>query len=230
MADQKTPSLVERYTALLKDIKDKAVNCGRDPQEISLVVASKNHAWSEVQPLYESGQRLFGESRLQELTVKAAAAPQDVEWHFIGPLQKNKVHKTIVRCVLIHSVDSIELARKISHCSSDHAMTTRILLQVNTSGESTKHGMNIEECSAACDEILNFPSLSVEGLMTMAPLTEDESIIRSCFADLRELRETFKQRYGNATFPHLSMGMSHDYPIAISEGATLLRIGTALFS
>lgn len=229
MKDQKTSSLVERHARLLNDIAEKAQNCGRNPQEITLVVASKNHPWGDIQPLYGAGQRVFAESRLPELTTKAAAAPPDVEWHFIGPLQKNKVQKTIALCALIHSVDSVELAKKISYCSEMQGVTTRLLLQVNTSGEASKQGMSIDQCLHSCDEFLKLPFISVEGLMTMAPFTEDQNAIRHCFAGLRQLRQTLKRRYGSAAFPHLSMGMSHDYPIAIAEGATLLRIGSALW-
>ncbi len=229
MKDQNTPSLIERYLKLVEEIKEQAVKCHRNPQDIALVAISKTRPGSEIQSLYNVGQRFFGENRVQELVVKVAEAPADTEWHFIGPLQRNKVRKVITLSSLIHSVDSVELARKISQCSLEASVTTRILLQVNVSEESTKQGMSVVECKAACDSILAFPGITIEGLMTMAPMVEDQSIIHACFAGLRELREDLKQRYGVNTFPHLSMGMSHDYRIAIAEGATLLRIGTALF-
>ncbi len=222
--------LTDFYLNLMFSIEEKAKNCGRDPQDISLVVASKGVPWNEVGPLYNAGHRLFAESRLQELEKKIKEAPKDVLWHFMGPLQKNKVQKVISVAALIHSVDSVELARKISQCSQKASLKTNILLQVNISGEHTKQGMTIVECKAACDEILSLPSISVQGLMTMAPLTEDKGIIHSCFAGLKDLQEALKQRYGPESFPELSMGMSHDYLIAIEEGATLLRIGSAIFS
>jgi pyridoxal phosphate enzyme (YggS family) len=223
-------TLIDSYLKLMFSIEEKAKNCGRNPQDISLVVASKGVPWHEVDPLYNAGHRLFAESRLQELEMKINEAPKDVVWHFMGPLQKNKIRKAISSCALIHSVDSLELARKISQCSFEASLKTNILLQVNISGEHTKQGMTVEECKAACDEILSFPSISVLGLMTMAPLTEDKDIIHSCFAGLKDLQETLKQSYGPESFPELSMGMSHDYLIAIEEGATLLRIGSAIFS
>ncbi len=224
-----SPSIIDSYLKLIRTIEEKAKNSGRNPQDISLVVASKGHSWSEVEPLYNSGHHLFAESRLQELEGKTIEAPKDVIWHFMGPLQKNKVRKVIALSTLIHSVDSEELAGKIAKSSLEASLTTNILLQVNTSGEQTKQGMTVEECKAACDEILSLPSISIQGLMTIAPLTEDKAVIHSCFANLRKLQETLKQRYGAQTFPHLSMGMSHDYLIAIEEGATLLRIGSAIF-
>ncbi|MBA3603131.1 MAG: YggS family pyridoxal phosphate-dependent enzyme [Parachlamydiaceae bacterium] len=222
--------IINSYLKLINTIEEKAKNCERNPQDISLVVASKGHSWSEVEPLYASGQRLFAESRIQELEGKIIEAPKDVVWHYMGPLQKNKVRKAISMSALIHSVDSLELARKIAKCSFEASLTTNILIQVNTSGERTKQGMTIEECKAACDEILNFPCIAIQGLMTIAPLTEDKTLIHSCFASLRKLQETLKECYGAQTFPHLSMGMSHDYLIAIEEGATLLRIGSAIFA
>lgn len=134
-----------------------------------------------MEPLYKAGQRLFAENRLQEGIAKASEAPQDVEWHFIGSIQKNKARKTLENFALIHSVDSFELAKKISDCSLECSFKSRILLQINISGETSKHGMTPDECTAVSERILSLPSLSVEGLMTMAPLTDDESSIRECF-------------------------------------------------
>lgn len=222
-------SLVERYTELLKSISAIARAHGRNPHELALVAVTKGHSWNEIEPLYHAGQRLFAENRLQPALEKIAQAPKECEWHFIGPLQKNKVRKVVADFSVIHSVDSLELAKKISECSLETSVVTRILLQVNTSGETTKQGMTPEECCMASEKILNLPALSVEGLMTMAPFTEEKMFIRTCFQRLRQLREQLQKSYGTAAFPHLSMGMSHDYPEAIAEGATLLRIGSALF-
>lgn len=217
-------SLIDRYRRLLNEIEGHAVACGRNPKEVSLVVVSKGHSWGEVEPLYEAGHRLFAENRLVEGLAKISEAPQDVEWHFIGSIQKNKARKTSENFALIHSVDSFELAKKISDCE----LESRILLQINVSGEVSKHGMTQEECVAMSERILSLPGLSVEGLMTMAPLTDDESLIRECFKNLRLLQKSLQKTYGAATFPHLSMGMSNDYRLAIEEGSTLLRIGSAL--
>lgn len=223
-------SLVERYTALLNSISSIAKAYGRNPNELTLVAVTKNHSWNEIEPLYWAGQRLFGENRLQPSLEKIAQAPKECEWHFIGPLQKNKVRKIISHFSLIHSVDTFELAKKISECSLETSVVTRILLQVNTSGETSKQGMTCEECLEASEKILVLPNLSVEGLMTMAPLTEDTAYIQFCFQRLRLLRDHLQKCYGMPTFQHLSMGMSQDYPQAIAEGATLLRIGSALFN
>jgi pyridoxal phosphate enzyme (YggS family) len=149
-------------------------------------------------------------------------APPDIRWHFIGHLQKKMVPKVTCPFVLIHSVDSVELAEHIAELSQKANTTTSILLQANTSGEVSKQGLTPEIWKREFEKVARLPHLKIEGLMTMAPLIDDEKIIRSCFANLRKLR-------GELGLKHLSMGMSQDFAIAIQEGATLLRIGTAIF-
>lgn len=210
------------YKRIWDDIYETAQACGRDPQEITLVAVSKGYSWANAENAYTSGCRDFGENRLQEALPKIAAAPTDIRWHLIGTLQKNKVAKAIKNFSLIHSVDTFPLAMKISECSRERGVVTPILLQVNTSGEATKHGLSEEQWQPHVEALVHLPAIRIEGLMTIAPFVEDEKSIRSCFARLRQMRD----RYG---FRHLSMGMSHDYRIAIQEGATLLRIGTAIF-
>lgn len=223
-------SLLDTYLSLLDTISKTAQAYDRDPQEIRLVTVTKNHEWPEISPLYNAGQRLFGENRLQPALSKIEQAPKECEWHFIGPLQKNKVRKVIAHFSLIHSVDTLELAKKISTCSVEASITTRILLQVNVSGEPSKQGMTPLECLNLSEHILMLPNVYVEGLMTMAPFTQDEALIRHCFSQLRVLRNELRKQYGSASFAHLSMGMSQDYQLAIAEGATLLRIGSAIFN
>lgn len=222
--------LIENYRRLLASIAELAARYERRAEDIQLIAVSKTQSWNEIAPLYDGGQLLFGESRLQEALEKISLAPKDIEWHLIGPLQKNKVRKAVSAFSLIHSVNSLELAQKISSCSLETGLTTRILLQVNTSGESSKQGMTAKQALSVVEAILALPALKVEGLMTMAPLTKDHSLIRQCFAGLRLLKEELQSVYGNQMFTQLSMGMSNDYPLAIAEGATLLRIGSLLFS
>ena len=222
-------SILENYDRLKNEIVETAKIYQRT-EEIQLVAVSKNHPWDEIAPLYEAGCRDFGENRLQEALPKIEQSPKDCHWHYIGSLQKNKVRKVVSRFVLIHSVDSLELAKKISEVSSDLNYTSKILLQVNTSGELSKQGMCAEECYRCFEDIRSLPGISLEGLMTMAPLVESEKIIRQCFADLRELKERLISTYQPAkSFQHLSMGMSHDFKWAIAEGATLLRVGSYLW-
>lgn len=208
-----------------------ASGCGRDPADIRLVAVTKTVTWAEAEALYAEGQRDFGENRLQEALHKQSLAPADCRWHLIGSLQSNKVRKAIGRFVLIHGVDSLALASKISQCSQEAGVTTSILLQVNTSGEATKHGMTAGQCVADFEALLLLPGISIQGLMTIAPLVEDEHLIRQCFASLRQLRDTLNDMAEDrAQLRHLSMGMSHDFTLAIAEGATIVRIGTALWS
>lgn len=213
---------MKSYKLLLDEIAEIACRCGRHPSEILLLVVSKMHSLQEILPLYEEGARLFGESRVQEVLPKIEEAPSDIEWHFIGPLQRKKVPKIIGKFALIHSVDSLELAEKISSSSEQAGVVTSILLEVNASGEESKHGLSPGHWHSVFDKVQNLPALRIEGLMTMAPLTDNKEIIRSCFRNLRILRDELQLH-------HLSMGMSHDYPIAIEEGATILRIGSILF-
>ncbi|MFN0064689.1 MAG: YggS family pyridoxal phosphate-dependent enzyme [Chlamydiales bacterium] len=192
------------------------------PEQVTLVVISKGRTLREIEEVYEAGARDFGENRIKEAEAKIAALPSDIRWHFIGPLQRNKVSKVVGRFHLIHSVDNVELACAISQKSSKD---TSILLQANTSGELAKGGLSPEEWIRAFPEVHALPHLVIKGLMTMAPMTENKEIIRHCFAGLRRL-----QKQLGAPLPILSMGMSQDYPIAVEEGSTLVRIGTKIFS
>lgn len=222
-----------RYKAFKEHIDQIALRSKRNPSEITLIAVSKNQPIDPIQAIYDEGCRDFGENRIQEALTKIPLLP-DCRWHFIGSLQTNKVNKAVSRFALIHSVDSFELALKISLISGQMGHRQSILLQLNISGEHTKQGFSEEECHRCLKLILDLPNLSIEGLMTMAPLTEDKELIRHCFRRLRELRDEFQviaKEHGkvHASFQHLSMGMSEDYAIAIEEGATLLRIGRAIF-
>ena len=221
-------------TSNYQEIKDRvseiAQKSGRNLNEITLVSVSKGHSQEKISGVYQQGCRNFGESRVQEALEKIPFAPSDIRWHFIGSLQKNKVNKIIGKFNLLHSVDSLELAKKISESSLEKGFITPILLQVNTSGETSKHGQSGNDWLHDFEALLNLPAISLEGLMTIAPYVDDEKTIRNCFANLRKWKDVFASIAGNrCSLHHLSMGMSHDYQIAIEEGATILRIGTAIF-
>jgi pyridoxal phosphate enzyme (YggS family) len=218
------------YSRIRDEVERLAESCGRDPREITLIAVSKNVPQSAIEAAYAAGARDFGESRVQEALQKIPHLPKECNWHMIGSLQTNKVVKALPLFHLIHSVDSLHLAQKISQVSEKNGTYASILIQVNVSSEQTKHGLSPEEWSQKLDELNHFSHLRIEGLMTMAPLTNDQVIIRTCFKSLRLLRDQWKPLMRDPTqFRHLSMGMSHDYPIAIQEGATLLRIGAAIF-
>ncbi|MGK5595019.1 MAG: YggS family pyridoxal phosphate-dependent enzyme [Parachlamydiaceae bacterium] len=218
------------YTLFLQKVHTLAKEKGRNPNEISVVAVSKTHPLEKILPVYEDGCRDFGENRIPEVLEKKAEAPSDIRWHFIGTLQKNKINKAVGQFALIHSVDSFDLAKKIAEVSERQNVITPILLQVNTSGEVTKHGLSPEDWDACFDKLQGLAHLELQGLMTMAPFTEDKTVIHKTFSKLRVFKETLLPRIDNKNqFIHLSMGMSHDYAIAIEEGATLLRIGSILF-
>lgn len=218
------------YSQIAHIVMEKAISCGRSPLEITLIAVSKTHPLDSLVSIYQEGCRDFGESRLQEAMGKIMQLPPDCRWHLIGSLQNNKVVKAISAFQLIHSVDSPELAKKISEVSQAKGVSTSILLQVNTSGEMTKRGFSSTKWASCLDIVNALPNIKIEGLMTMAPLTEDQHLIRACFRKLYQLRENWRSQMKEPPlFRHLSMGMSHDFLIAIEEGATLLRIGSAIF-
>jgi len=195
---------------------------------VTLVAVSKTHAVKDIQTLYDLGLRDFGESRLSEALSKMEQLPKDIRWHWLGRLQTKKIKKVIENFYLIHSVDSLACAQKISE-QAQHPI--RILLQANTSGETTKAGLSSEAWEACFPALLELPYLSLEGCMTMAPHTPDVTSIRACFRSLKTLQERLqKLALDRTNLPILSMGMSEDYRIALQEGATMVRIGRALFT
>jgi pyridoxal phosphate enzyme (YggS family) len=220
-----------RYLAVKEHVRTLAIGCGRDPDSIILVAVTKGHSLDEVLPAYRDGCSDFGENRLVEAFEKMADAPEDLRWHLIGTLQSNKVRKAVGKFVLIHSVDTPELAKKIALESNENGIATDILLQVNTSGEATKHGLTIDQWEMQLDAIAKEKGIRIRGLMTMGALGGDEISVRRSFASLREFRDRINNSYrGELHLEHLSMGMSADYPWAIAEGATILRIGSAIFT
>ncbi len=218
------------YLKVQQTVANIAKRCGRNPKEITIVAVSKFYPWEYIHSAYRAGCLDFGESRVQEALPKMAEAPDDARWHMIGSLQRNKVSKVVGKFALIHSVDHPDVARKIAQISAEKEIVTPILLQVNTSGEQSKHGLPPQEWLKEFEALLDVEGIEIDGLMTMAPLTEDEAVIRQCFGDLRKFRDKLREIAGEAfPLPSLSMGMSHDYHIAIEEGSTILRIGSAIF-
>lgn len=214
--------VAREFRRIREQIDQIAESCGRQGRDIRLVAVSKTFPFEHCLPAYEAGCRDFGENRVQEALEKIPEAPEDIRWHFIGSLQSKKVPKVVGNFALIHAVDSLHLAERISAVSKERGITTSVLLQVNTSGEASKHGWGVDAFREDFEALDALPGLDIQGLMTMAPFTEDEGLIRQCFASLRQLKEEFSLR-------ELSMGMTNDFPIAIEEGATILRIGSAIF-
>ncbi len=202
---------------------------GRSPQEITLIAVSKTFAPEVVLEAYKAGQKIFGENRPQELRDKAAVLPEDIEWHFIGHLQTNKIKYVVPTARLVHSVDSLKLAEALETFAAKKNLTVDVLLEVNTSGEISKFGFKPQKTLAAMEKVMQLHHLNVRGLMTIGPLTEDRERIRAAFASLRNLAQKAKDQFGPQSAAILSMGMSGDFEIAIEEGATHIRLGSAIF-
>lgn len=215
--------LLKRYLDLLSQVAMYAKNAGRDPASIQLVAVTKYSSMEQMLEAYGLGIRHFGESRLQEALPKMELLPSDIKWHFIGSLQSNKLGKIIECFDYIHSVESLEMAKMIKKKSHELKRNPSLFLQVNTSGELSKKGFSEEGLHQNINAILDL-KLNLIGLMTMAPITGVYEP-KICFERLKELQNSIT----SDVIPHLSMGMSQDFPIAIAEGATFLRIGSFLF-
>lgn len=221
-------TIAENLETVRSRIAAAAARAGRNPAEVELVAVSKTYPAERIREAAEAGQELFGESRVQEALVKIPLLPGRLRWHFIGHLQANKVRKALPLFELIHGVDTVEIARDIDRIAADLGLHPRVLLEVNVSGEGSKHGFTPEDLERALDELLALPRVQVEGFMTMAPLAPEAEASRPFFAALRSLRDRLAERAG-IPLQTLSMGMSGDYGVAVEEGATLVRVGSAIF-
>jgi pyridoxal phosphate enzyme (YggS family) len=221
-------SIADNLTRVRVELAEAARAAGRDPDSVTLVAVSKTWPASDVAEALAAGQRVFGENKVQEMLAKIPEAPAGLEWHLIGHLQSNKVRKVLPVCALIHSVDSLGLARDLSRVAGELGLIARVLLQVNVASDEAKFGFPVGVVKAAFAEILTLPYLEVRGLMTVPPFDEDLERVRPQFASLRRLREELEKDHC-VSLPELSMGMSHDCRIAIEEGATMVRVGSAIF-
>ena len=205
-----------------------AAKSGRQREEIQLVAVSKTHPAESVHAAFDAGQVLFGESRVQEARAKIPLLPSALRWHFIGHLQKNKIRHALPLFELIESIDSLALAQDVDRIAADDGCRPRVLLEVNVAGEGSKFGFQPAALRAELEALLQLSRLTIEGLMTIPPLASEAEASRKYFATLRELRDELARDF-NVQLPHLSMGMSDDFSVAIEEGATLVRVGTAIF-
>jgi PLP dependent protein len=217
-----------RLAQVRERMADAARKSGRTADQIELVAVSKTHAAEKVQAALEAGQLLFGESRVQEARVKIPLLSSRLRWHFIGHLQKNKIRHALPLFELFHGVDSLALAQDMERIGDEEGMRPRILLEVNVAGEASKHGFSPEALRRDLEAALSLGRLTIEGLMTLPPLAPEAEASRRYFVALRELRDQLETEF-DVRLPQLSMGMSGDFPIAIEEGATLVRVGTAIF-
>lgn len=214
-------------TQHIKELKESL------PAGVTLVAVSKFHPVEALQEAYDAGQRIFGESRAQEVADKQQLLPEDIEWHFIGPLQSNKVKQIAPFIHLIHSIDSLKLLREVNKQAAKYNRIIRVLLEIHVAEEDTKHGFSPADCKALLQDpaVASLTHVQICGIMGMATYTNDTNRIKEEFHLLRTLFDELKATYFQDTgyFKEISMGMSHDYPLAIEEGSTLIRVGTRIF-
>jgi pyridoxal phosphate enzyme (YggS family) len=200
----------------------------RKPGDVQLIAVTKKQDAEKVRAAYDAGQPIFGESRVQEARAKIPLLPSAVRWHFIGHLQKNKVRHALPLFELFHSIDSRGLAEDVERIAAEEGLRPRMLLEVNLAGEGSKIGFAPEQLRAEMEFLLGLARVNIEGLMTIPPLAPEADDSRRYFVALRELRDQLAEEFA-VQLPHLSMGMSNDYAVAVEEGATLVRVGTAIF-
>ncbi len=217
-----------------------AVRAGREPEAVTLVAVSKTQPVEVIQAAYDLGLRHFGENRVGEAEAKVAHLPGDITWHMIGHIQSRKAKRVPPLFAMVHSVDRVKVAQRLARACADRPEPLPVLLECNVSGEESKYGFDASRWTkdevqrqallSAVGEIVALPQLAVEGLMTMAPIVDEPEGARPVFGRLRHLRDELRAAFPEASWHHLSMGMSDDFEVAIEEGATLVRIGRAIFA
>lgn len=221
-------AIAERYGRVLREVADAADVAGRDPAEVTIVAVSKTVGVAEVGQAVAAGVRDFGENRAQEFIAKQALFPHE-KWHFIGSLQTNKVKQVVGKAVLIHSIDSLRLLEAVDARAREAGVVQPVLLEVNVSGEASKHGMTFDEAEEAVQRAVGLPGVLIRGLMTMAPLARPGSV-RWVFSECALWMGRLQSLHCHGVdLTELSMGMSNDFRVAVEEGATIVRVGGAIF-
>jgi PLP dependent protein len=220
--------IAENLGRVREQVAQAATKSGRAVDEIDLVAITKTHPAEKVREAVEAGHTLFGESRVQEARAKIPLLPSSLRWHFVGHLQKNKIRHALPLFELFHSIDSLALAQEMNRIANEEGMHPRVLLEVNVAGEGSKFGFDPIVLRSELEQLLALPRLTIEGLMTIPPLGPEAEASRKFFVQLRELRDGLENEF-QIKLPHLSMGMTNDFTVAAEEGATLVRVGTAIF-
>ena len=221
-------SIAENLEQVREQIACAAAKSGRSPDDVELVAITKTHPAEKVREAIEARQTLFGESRVQEARAKIPELPSNIRWHFVGHLQKNKIRHALPIFELIHSVDSLGLAQDVDRIAQEEALHPRVLLEVNVAGEGSKFGFAPDNLHEQMEALLALPRLSILGLMAIPPLAKEAEASRKYFVRLRELRDLLQSEF-HIDLAQLSTGMTQDFAIAVEEGATLVRVGTAIF-
>ena len=223
--------VAEQLQNVRDEIRKACEKSGRDPKEVTLIAVSKTKPISMIEEAMEAGQTIFGENKVQELCTKYEELPKNLEWHLIGHLQTNKIKYIVDKVALIHSVDSIKLAQAIDKEAAKHDVKeVPILIQVNFAHEDTKFGLNPEDVFDVVKEISALEHVKIKGLMQIAPFVDDPEDNRKYFRAMKQLSVDINNKnFDNVDMSILSMGMTNDYEIAVEEGATMVRVGTAIF-
>jgi pyridoxal phosphate enzyme (YggS family) len=221
-------SIAENLEHVREQIANAAANSGRSADDVELVAITKTHPAEKVREAVGAGQALFGENRVQEARAKIPELPSNLRWHLVGHLQKNKIRHALPLFEMIHSVDSLSLAQDINRIAEEQRVHPRVLLEVNVAGEGSKFGFSPDKLRDQMEELLALPRLSILGLMTIPPLAKEAEASRKYFVQLRELRDRLQTEF-HVDLAELSMGMTEDFAVAVEEGATLVRVGTAIF-
>jgi pyridoxal phosphate enzyme (YggS family) len=221
-------SIAQNLERVREQIAIAAAKSGRSAGDIELVAITKTHPAEKVREAIDAGQILFGESRVQEARAKIPELSSNIRWHFVGHLQKNKVRQALPLFEMTQSVDSLALAKDINRIAEQEGLYPRVLLEVSVAGEASKFGFAPDALREQMETLLALPRLSIEGLMCIPPLAVESEDSRKYFVQVRELRNSLEKEF-NVKLPQLSMGMTQDFPIAIEEGASLVRVGTAIF-
>ena len=220
--------IADNLLAIRRRMEASCARVGRDPADVELVAVSKTFPADSVREAFEAGERIFGESRLQEALPKMDLLPGSIHWHFIGSVQRNKVRRILTAFDVVHAVDSLKLARYVNEVAADLSLFPKVFLQVNIGGEETKGGFEPDALRAEFADILLLERLEVLGLMCIPPAGPNPESARPWFSILRNLRDELVATHG-IPLPGLSMGMSGDFEIAIEEGATHVRVGSSIF-
>jgi pyridoxal phosphate enzyme (YggS family) len=222
-------SIAENLSRIQNELADACARAHRPMSDVALMAVSKMHPVEKLLEAYEAGQRLFGENRVQEVQAKqpAYASLGDVEMHLIGPLQSNKANRAVELCDAIDTLDSLKLAQRMNAAAAALNKTLPVLIEVKLSHEESKHGLAPEELPALLEALAGLPNLHARGLMTVPPWSEDPETARPYFQRLRQMRDEALPRF--PTLTELSIGMSNDFAVAVEEGSTCIRIGTAIF-
>ena len=222
--------IAENIRSVEARIQSACERAGRSRDEVTLICVTKTMPVEDLRQAYDAGERSFGENRVQEINDKFPQLPEDIQWHMIGHLQTNKVKYLMDKVVMIHSVDSVRLAKAISKEAVKAARVMDILIEINAAGEESKFGLDYDKVLSMIKEIAPLPGIRICGLMTVAPYTDDPETNRVFFRNLRELAvDIDRQSIDNVSMTVLSMGMTGDFEVAIEEGATHIRVGTAIF-